>query len=105
MQYIRFKNFNLENQHNRYFATIGENEYSFVVYWDEYCDCAFLSIYDYYNNPIITGRALTNNLVIRNNKLPSVFYFAHLDGEFYEPTLDIIAKEYGLYYGDVDNEE
>ena len=105
MKYFRFKNFNSENKNYRYFITIDDKDYSLVVRWSDECNCAFLSIYDYYNNPIITGRALVNNLIIRNNNLPSVFIFTHLNGETYEPTIDNIADEFGLYYGELDQEE
>lgn len=90
--------FNAENPSVNYFLELKENTYIFNVKWNNYCDCAFLSIYDYYNNPIITGKALVNNLKIRNNKLPYVFYFTHINEETYEPTIDNISKDFVLAY-------
>ena len=100
MKYLTFSNFNSETHYNRYFVTMGEETYIFVVRWSEYCDCAFLSIYDYNNNPIISGRALVNNLIIRNNKLPYIFFFLQKNNETYEPTIDYIASEFVLAYED-----
>lgn len=100
MKYITFQNFNSETHYNRYFVTFNENTFIFVVRWNDYCNCAFLSIYDYNNNPIIIGRALINNLIIRNNKLPYVFYFVQKNGETYEPTIDNLANEFVLAYED-----
>ena len=101
MQYsINFKQLNINNQYIRYFYTISENTYIFTVRWSEYCNCAFLSINDYENNPIISGVALVNGLRIRNNNLPYVFYFVQINGETYEPTIDNIADEFVLVYED-----
>lgn len=82
------------------FLTLNEQIYILNVTWSNYCQCAFLDIYDDRNNPIIMGRALVNNLKIRNNKLPYEMYFVHLTGETYEPTLDNISKEFALVYDD-----
>lgn len=95
---IQFKNFNPQHKNNRYFVVFEENTYVFVVKWNDYCDCAFLSIYDYNNEPIISSRALTNNCIIRHNKLPHVFYFLQKNGETYEPTIKNIADEFVLAY-------
>lgn len=100
IKYVQLENFDLAHKNFRYFATFDDDTYIFVVKWSDYCECAFLSIYDYNNNPIITGRALVNNLVIRNNKLPHTFFFVNKNGETYEPTLKNIAEEFVLAYED-----
>lgn len=100
MNAIIFDNFNRDNQYINYFIQIGDNQYIFTVRWSKYCKCAFLDIKDINGSPIITGRALVNNLKIRNNKLPYVMYFVHLNNETYEPTLDNISKEFALVYGE-----
>ena len=101
-KYLELKNLNSQNKNIRYFVTFDnvEDTFIFYVYWDKDCDCAFLSIYDYNNNPIITGRALVNRLIIRNNKLPYEFYFLQINNETYEPTIDNIASEFVLAYDD-----
>lgn len=100
MQFFKFKNFNSDNQYNRYFVTIKDNTYNFTVRWSDYCDCGFLSIYDYNNNPIVMGKALTNGLIIRNKNLPYIFYFMQINDETYEPTIDNIASEFAIFYDD-----
>lgn len=103
MKYIQLKNFNQENQNNTYYVTIADNTYIFRTRWSEYCDCGFLSISDYNNNTIVSGKALVNNLVIRNHNLPYTLFFIHLDDESYEPTLDTIADEFAIAYEDEDD--
>ena len=100
IQTISFNNFNSDNLYTQYFTDIGEDTYIFTVRWSDYCNCAFLSINDYENNPIISGLALVNGLRIRNNNLPYVFYFVQINGETYEPTIDNIADEFVLVYED-----
>lgn len=100
LNYINFKNFNKKHKNNSYFIPIGENTYRFKVYWSDDCNCAFLSIYDYNDKPIIMGRALVNNLIIRNFNLPYTFCFLHNNNETYEPTIDNIEKEYILFFED-----
>jgi hypothetical protein len=97
---LNFNNFNEENRYVRYFIELNEQTYIFIVRWSTYCNCAFLSISDYNNNPIIDGVALVNGLKIRNSKLPYVMFFVHLTGEKYEPTLETISKEFALVYDD-----
>lgn len=97
---INFNNLNNNTPYKQYFINIGEYTYIFTVRWSEYCDCAFLSINDYENNPIISGVALVNGLKIRNNNLPYMFLFTQINGETYEPTIDNIANEFVLVYED-----
>lgn len=105
MKYIQFTNFNEKNQNNRYYITLGEDTYILNLKWSKYCDCAFLSINDYNNNPIISGRALTNGTFIRNNLLPYTFAFLQLNGETYEPTIDNISTEFALVYKDEEDDD
>ena len=98
--YYNLENFNEENIYNPYFIDLKGNTYIFTVRWNIYDETAYLSISDYEDNPIISGKALVNNLQIRNNKLPYVFYFIHLTGETYEPTIDNIASEFAIAYND-----
>lgn len=105
MKYLTFKNFNKKYCNNRYFVTFGEDIFLFVVKWSKYSKSAFLSIYDYNNKPIIRGRALSNGMIIRNNKLPYVFYFFHKEGKTYEPTLNNLSDEFILVYEDNFNEK
>ena len=101
MQYsIQFQKLNEQNLYQQYFFTIADVTYIFTVRWSEYCKCAFLSIADYENNPIVTGIALVNGLKIRHNDLPYDFYFVQINNETYEPTIDNIATEFALIYED-----
>ena len=102
MAYIQLKNFNRNNQKNTYFVVLNDKTYIFLVRWSGYCKCGFISIKDDDNNDIVTGKALVNGLVIRNQKLPYVLYFLQINGKDYEPNLDIIADEFVLYF---DNED
>lgn len=97
---INLNNFNEDNQYVRYFIELKDETYVFIVRWNTYCNCAFLSIFDYNNNSIIEGIALVNNLKIRSDKLPYVLEFMHLAGETYEPTIETIEKEFALVYDD-----
>ena len=96
----KFEGFNDINSYVAYFTELNNETYIFTARWSEYCKCAFLDITDYYDNPIITGLALTNGLKIRHNKLPYVFVFRQINGETYEPTIDNLAKEFALFYDD-----
>ena len=79
---------------------IGENNYIFTFQWSFYCECAFVSIKDYDDNFIVSGRALVNGLTIRNHNFPYILYFQQKNGETYEPTLDNIANDFMLFYDD-----
>lgn len=100
IQYISFEGLNFKNKYIRYFVTLKEETYIFIVRWSDYCECAFLTIKDYNDNDVISGRALTNNLKIRTNKLPYVLYFVQKNNESYDPTIDTIEKEFILVYDD-----
>ena len=100
IQTISFNGFNNNNPYVRYFIQLKENTYIFILRWSPYCDCGFLSITDYNNNPIVTGKALVNNLKIRNYNLPYVMEFLQINGETYEPTIDNIENEFVLVYDD-----
>lgn len=95
---IQFTGFNSQNKNVQYFIELKNDTYIFKLKWSDYCNCAFLSIYDYNENPIVLGIALTNNMIIRNYNLPYLFVFTHLKEETYEPTIDNISKEFALVY-------
>ena len=97
-EYIYFDGLSEENKYIRYFIELNEETYVFIVRWNTYCNCAFLSIFDYNNNSIITSRALVNGLIIRNKNLPYNFIFTQVNDETYEPTLENISKEFALVY-------
>lgn len=80
---------------------LDDRLFNFTVKWNDYAQCAFLWLYDADMNPIVSGRALVNNLLIRTDrrKLPQDLRFAHINGETYEPTLDNIGEEFAFYYG------
>ena len=78
--------------------TLDEQNFLFKCYWNTYADCAFLDIEDMNNNKIISGRALVNGLKIRNHNIPYILNFVQVTGETYEPTLDIIEKEFAFQY-------
>ena len=103
MKILKLEDFNRENKNNTYYVNMADSTYIFRVRWSDYCDCGFLSISDYNNNTIVSGKALVNNLVIRNHNLPYTLYFVQLYGETYEPTIDIIANEFDIVYEDEDN--
>ena len=101
MQYMfTLQDFNEENPFVGYFITLKEQQFTFHVRWSNYCRCAFLDIEDVNGNPIIMGRALVNNLKIRNKELPYVLTFEHINGKTYEPRLDNIAEEFAFFYDD-----
>lgn len=95
-----FDGLNYKHSYKAYFVELKNETYIFTVRWNEYCNCAFLNITDYYDNPIISGMALTNGLRIRHNKLPYVFIFRQINGQSYEPTINNIADEFALIYDD-----
>ena len=95
-----FDGFNKDCPYSKYFIELNETTYIFNVRWSEYCKCAFLSISDYYDNPIVSGKALVNNLKIRTNKLPYTLYFIQDNNKTFEPTLDNISNSYVLVYND-----
>lgn len=97
-EYIYFDGLNEENPYVQYFLELNENTYIFTIRWNNYCHCAFLSITDYNNNEIVSGKALVNGLIIQNNKLPYTFAFTQINDETYEPTLENISKEFALVY-------
>ena len=99
-QTIKFNGFNYDNPYVSYFVTLHDNTYNFIVRWNEYCKCAFLTINDNDGNPIITDKALVTNLKIRNKNLPYLLAFLHKNSETYEPTIDNLASEYFLIYDD-----
>jgi len=100
IQTLSFSGLNNDNPYVRYFIQLKDDTYIFTVRWSNYPDCAFLSITDYDDNPIITGVALVNGLKIRNHNLPYIMEFLQINGETYEPTLDNIAEEFALVYDD-----
>jgi hypothetical protein len=99
---FNLKNFNSENRYKQYFIELNEETYVFIVRWigDYFNGFAELTITDYDDNPIITGRALVNGLKIRTHNLPHIMYFVQQAGETYEPTLDNIADEFIFLYND-----
>lgn len=100
IQTISLNGFDNNSPCVRYFIELKENTYIFTVRWIDYCDCAFLNITDYDDNPIITGLALVNGLTIRNSKLPYEMEFLQINGETYEPTIDNISNEFAFIYDD-----
>lgn len=98
------KIFKLENFKNNPNMTapiqLDDNMYNISVKWNDYAQCAFLWLYDADMNPIVLGRALVNNLLIRTDRrlLPQDLRFAHINGETYEPTLDNIGEEFAFFY-------
>ena len=97
-RYIQF-NLNRDNTYISGLTDIGDSKYTFVIRWDEDYDYFTMDIQDLSGEYIISGVALVNNLLIRNVKLPYVFYFTHLNDDIYEPTIDNIT-EFGLVYED-----
>lgn len=99
------KTFKLDNFKNNpnisFILPLDDRLFNFTVKWNDYAQCAFLWLYDADMNPIVLGRALVNNLLIRTDrrKLPQDLRFAHINGETYEPTLDNIGEEFAFYYG------
>ena len=101
MQYmLTLQDLNKENPFVGYFVTLKEQQFTFHVRWSDYCQCAFLDIDDVNGSPIIMGRALVNNLKIRNNKLPYILYFRHINNKTYEPRLDNLSEEFAIFYDD-----
>lgn len=104
MQYtINLQDFNEDNRYVGYFVTLKEQQFTFKTRWSDYCQCAFLDVEDIDGNPIILGRALVNNLKIRNKELPYILTFEHINGKTYEPRLDNISAEFAFFYDDGEN--
>lgn len=89
------------NPYYSFVVNLDDRLFNFTVKWNDYAQCAFLWLYDVDMNPIVSGRALVNNLLIRTDhrKLPQDLRFAHINGETYEPALDNIGEEFAFYYG------
>ena len=98
MKYIQF-NLNRNNMFVSFLNDLGGEKFTFTLRWDEYSECFFMDIQDLDGKYIISGRALVNNLIIRNQNLPYIMMFTHTQGETYEPTIDNIM-EFGLFYDD-----
>ena len=97
-----FKLENFENNPNTSFTLdLDDRLFNFTIKWNDYAQCAFLWLYDADMTPIVLGRALVNNLLIRTDRrlLPQDLRFAHINGETYEPTLDNIGEEFAFFYG------
>lgn len=97
---LKFAGFNRKKSYNQYFIDLKDETFIFILRWSRYCNSAFVSITDYYDNPIISSKALVNNLKIRNNKIPYTLYFVQQDGKKYEPMLNNIADNFVLMYDD-----
>lgn len=98
------KGLGIDILNTKYFIELKDKTYIFIVQWNTYCNCAFLSIMDYDNNNIVSGKALTNGLIIRNKNLPYTFAFTQINDETYEPTLENISTEFALVYLTEDDE-
>ena len=96
--YIDLKDLNAKNPNVGLFVTLGDTDFIVKILWNDYAECAFLSIEDSNNEQIISGLALVNGLRIRNNKLPYILHFEQINGETYEPNIDIIGDEFMFYY-------
>lgn len=95
------KGFNQNNYNITSTVTLDDRLFNFTIKWNNYAQCAFLWLHDADMNPIVLGRALVNNLLIRTDRrlLPQDLRFAHINGETYEPTLDNIGEEFAFFYG------
>lgn len=94
--YIQF-NLSRNDDYVSYFINVIDKKFSFIVRWNEYCECFFLDIRDLDGNYLLSGRALVNGLIVRHKDLPCNMVFLNLQGENCEPTIDNI-KDFGLVY-------
>ena len=78
---IQFTELKENNPYGFMFIDLYNNTFIFTIRWNSYCNCAFLSISDYDDNPIISNVALVNNLRIRNKNLPYILVFSQINGE------------------------
>jgi hypothetical protein len=97
---LRFSEFDKKNSYNKYFITLNGDTYIFTVRWNSYAKTAYLTITDFEDTPILSGRALVNGLKIRNHKLPYVLYFMQKNAKTYEPTLNTLSTDFILIYND-----
>ena len=102
LQYIPF-NLSRNNDYIRSLVDLGDDKFTFIIRWNEYCDCFFMDIQDLDGNYLLSGRALVNGLIVRHHDLPFGMVFLQLQGKTYEPTIDNI-NEFGLVY-EVEEEE
>lgn len=102
LQYLQF-NLDRKNTFISSLVDLNEDKFTFTLRWNEYCDAFNMDIQDIDNNYLISGLALTNNLIIRHQDLPYLMIFTHINDETYEPTIDNI-KEFGLVYDDGEEE-
>ena len=97
---FKFVGLNRDNPKYIYPVNLNNKNYTFKVFWDVLCDCAFIIIYDGNNELVLGATALVNNLRIKVDQriLPGYFEFKQINGENYEPELNNIAEEFYLRY-------
>lgn len=101
---IQFKNFNRQNSYNQYFVDLSDKNFVFTLRWNNYCQCAYLSISDFDDNLIIGDTALTNGTVIRSQEIPYALIFLPFNDKKYEPNIDNLTSEFALFYEDYSEE-
>lgn len=96
----KFVGLNRDNPKYIYPVSINNKNFTFMVFWDVLCECAFILIYDANNEVVLGATALVNNLKITIDQriIPGYFEFKHIDGEKYEPEINNIAEEFYLRY-------
>lgn len=96
LQYLQF-NLDRQNTFISSLTDLSDNKFVFTLRWNDYCNCFYMDIQNLDGQYLISGLAITNNLIIRHQDLPYIMLFAHINGEVYEPTIDNIT-EFGLVY-------
>ena len=102
MSYEAFKlaGFNKRNPFISSQILLADKMFTFEVRWDFTFDFGYVVIRDENNNIILGATALVNGLVIKLDQriLPGYLKFDHINGEQYEPEINIIEEEFIFYY-------
>ena len=79
--------FNLDrnNDYVSFLTNLADDKFTFIIRWNEYCECFFMDIQDLDGNYLLSGRALVNGLIVRHQNLPYNMVFLNLQGKNYEP--------------------
>ena len=95
MSYEAFKlqGFNKNNPFISSQITLADKNFTFEVRWDFTFDFGYVVIRDE-NNKVILGSVIKLDQRI----LPGYLKFAHINGEQYEPEINIIEEEFIFYY-------
>lgn len=100
MKELHFEDLDKNHLSGRYFVTLKDQVFTFLVDWDKEYEKGYLSILDENGTDIVNGLALVNGLFIRKREIPYNLFFTNVLRDTYEPTLDTISTDFAMYYED-----